>query len=943
MGGMAPDERGDSERVSGAATVPDGPGDAPRDRIHTAETLSAASPSFGEVPALDRGVCVDRYVILDRIGAGGMGVVYAAYDPELDRRVAIKLVRTRAGAEHQRVARDRLLREAQGLAQLSHPNVVSVHDAGTYGDDVFLAMELVSGKSLSDALAGGELSRTELRRILLAAGRGLAAAHRAGLVHRDIKPSNIVIGDDGRVRVLDFGLVRATADDEDARDPPELASSDAHSENRLRTPLTEQGSLVGTPGYMAPESYLSNTADALSDQFAFCVTAFEALCGKRPFTGRNHRALRQAIVDGEPQVPDGVKLPRRIRRVLTRGLAKEPGDRYPSMDALLADLGAESVVTPARVIAVGAAGIALAAATFAVADHSSNAPAPCADASSELAGTWDDRAMGQVRAAFEATGVRYASSSFDRVAEILDAYAAGWVEMRTESCRATRVRGAQSEHLLDLRAACLDRRRQQLGALVQVFAKEADKDVVKKSAAAASSLPPLASCADADALTAAIPPPDDPVVAARVKKLMPDLDRAEALVEAGRYAAAAKLAEQLVSTANDIGYDHTRAEASYLRGIALVRGGDGKGGEAPLRDAVHAAARAHDDRLEARAWSTMVHELGREARFDEAILAGDAARAVIERSGNDPLLRSMLLSNIGAVLNRQEHFEESEKMFRQGIELREKAGATDDPEFASMLSNLANSLSEQHEYDEARRNYDRAIRVWTHTLGPDHPQIGIPLNNLGNSLADQGKYDEAAGYYERAIAQWERSLGPDSALLAYPENGIGGVLESQGRLDDAWPHLERAYELTKKALGPEHPDVGMALGNLGQIRLGQKRYADALHYFEESLRLQEKGMGSDYPGLAYPLTGMGNSLVELGQPTRALPLLERAWRLRKPAHPTPDSAAATELALARALWASHGNRARARSLARDALARLGDTADWQPIRDEIEAWLAHPN
>lgn len=922
--------------MSSDPTVPDRPSGLAR----TADTR--ASTPVSDRGALDRGVCVDRYVIVDRIGAGGMGIVYAAYDPELDRRVAIKLVRAHGSAEHRRVARDRLLREAQALAQLSHPNVVSVYDAGTYGEDVFLAMELVTGRSFAEALQAGSLSRAEVRHVLLAAGNGLAAAHRAGLVHRDIKPSNIGLGDDGRVRVLDFGLVRAAADEgEDRGSPSSSLSGDSQGESRLRTPLTELGTAPGTPAYMAPESYVSDVADELSDQFAFCVMAFEALYGERPFGGADREQLRDAIVVGTPKVPDGVRVPRRLRRVLLRGLAKQPGDRYPSMDALLAELGAAPLVTPARAVAVVAVATALVAGGFAVTGP--RAPALCSSAASELAGVWDDGVEAEVRASFDATGARYASSSFDRVAVMLDDYAASWVDMRDEACRATRVRGVQSEQLLDLRTACLDRRRQQLGALVQVLAHDADEDVVNKAASAVAALPPLSTCADVVALTAAVPPPDDPVIAGRVRGLTVELDRASALIDAGRYAVASKLTERLIADADAIGYDHSRAEANLLDGLARVRAGDGKGAEPPLRAAVLAAARARDDYLTAHAWSVLVYAIGRQGRLDDALLVGDAARVAVERAGNDTVLRSTLLSNLGGILNQLERYEESERMFAEAIELRERAGAIDDPQYASILSNMGNSLSEQGRYDEARGYYDRAIEVWQRTLGPDHPQIGIPLNNLGNSLSDQGKYDVAMQYYQQAIDQWERSLGPDSSLLAYPLNGMGGALLEQHRYDDAWPYLWRAYELSKASLGPDHPDVGMAVGNLGEVRLAQHRYEDALRYFEESLALQEGGLGSEHPALSFPLTGMGLSLLGLDQPDRALPLLERAWRLREPAHPAPVEAATTEFALAKALWRTGSNRARARALARSAVARLGDAPAWKPMRDEIAAWQARPD
>src|SRR5690349_17448959 len=196
------------------------------------------------------GDTVGRFVVLQRLGEGGMGVVYTAYDPELDRKVAIKLLKS---AEE---GHARLLREAQAMARLQHPNVIAVHDVGTLpGNRVFVAMELVAGATLRGWLKAAPRAWREVIAIMRQAGVGLAAAHDAGLVHRDFKPDNVLVGDDGRVRVMDFGLARLGAAD------PEL-SSGSHDTGPLSTPLTMAGTVVGTPAYMAPELFKGTSAEA---------------------------------------------------------------------------------------------------------------------------------------------------------------------------------------------------------------------------------------------------------------------------------------------------------------------------------------------------------------------------------------------------------------------------------------------------------------------------------------------------------------------------------------------------------------------------------------------------------------------------------------------------------------------------------------------------------
>ncbi|MBZ0239052.1 MAG: serine/threonine protein kinase, partial [Deltaproteobacteria bacterium] len=304
-------------------------------------------------PPLPSGTRVGRYVLQQELARGGMGVVYRAHDPELERGVAVKVVRVRSQRALQ--ARERLLREAQALAQLSHPNVISIHDVGTHDGDVFIAMELVDGESLRAWLRTTRPWRDTMV-VLLAAGRGLAAAHAAGMVHRDFKPDNVMIGRDGRVRVLDFGLARpapdtadpdtADPDDDDDDDdigretesaPDAVAQRDAPaSALRFAARLTAAGGIVGTPGYMSPEQHRAAGLDALSDQFSFCVTAWEAVCGRRPFAGATLEALRAAKETKRIEAGGEAAVPARIRRILRRGLAPAPQDRFPSMDALLA-------------------------------------------------------------------------------------------------------------------------------------------------------------------------------------------------------------------------------------------------------------------------------------------------------------------------------------------------------------------------------------------------------------------------------------------------------------------------------------------------------------------------------------------------------------------------------------------------------------------------------
>lgn len=302
------------------------------------------------------GTKVGRFVVIGELGEGAMGVVYAAHDRELDRQVALKVLRGGGASEEDRM---RMLREGQAMARVTHPNVITVYEVGVTGGLVFLAQELLDGGTLGRWL---ERARPHAKIIdkFLAAGRGLAAAHKAGLVHRDFKPDNVLLGKDGRVRVSDFGLARSLGASDDGATSSKadtVAGGGAGPSPMSR--LTRTGAMMGTPMFMAPEQHRGDRADERCDQFAFCVALYHALYGDWPFAGNTTVALADAVLEGRLQKPPrGHRVPARLRRILLRGLRTDPDDRYPSMDALLADL----VRPPSRklrVLAVAVAAIAV--------------------------------------------------------------------------------------------------------------------------------------------------------------------------------------------------------------------------------------------------------------------------------------------------------------------------------------------------------------------------------------------------------------------------------------------------------------------------------------------------------------------------------------------------------------------------------------------------------
>ncbi|MBS1148537.1 MAG: protein kinase [Myxococcaceae bacterium] len=311
---------------------------------------TAASGNPRESAPRHTGEKIGRFLVIEKVGEGGMGAVYAAHDPMLNRKVALKLLRRELSHASYGA---RMMREAQALAKLSHPNVVNVHDVGMSDGRMFLAMEHIEGAALSEVLRDPQ-PWTKVLALFLEAGRGLAAAHNAGLIHRDFKPQNAMVGRDGRVRVLDFGLARDAS--EDAR--PEAEAAGAVD---LASPLTRTGALMGTPLYMAPEQFEAAACDARTDQFSFCVSLWEGLYGERPFAGLTLEELKRAVLTRTLRpIPRGRKVPAKVHQALVRGLSPARADRFPSMEALL------QVLTPrsrrwsiALVVALGAVSLPL--------------------------------------------------------------------------------------------------------------------------------------------------------------------------------------------------------------------------------------------------------------------------------------------------------------------------------------------------------------------------------------------------------------------------------------------------------------------------------------------------------------------------------------------------------------------------------------------------------
>ena len=689
-----------------AADDSDGAGEVP--------VLGDTMPSAARSRAAGEAGRVGRFVLLEWLGSGGMGVVWSAFDPELDRSIAVKLLHRSHSRDHS-VAR--FLREAQAMARLSHPNVAQIYDVGVVDDQVFIAMELVAGRTLSKWLAEAPRSWREVLDVYVQAGRGLAAAHARGLVHRDFKPDNVLIGDDGRVRVADFGLA-GEDDGSRAVRPPRMDAPVRAGHELLSASLTGASSWMGTPAYMSPEQHQRRPAGPASDQFSFCVALWEGLFGGPPFPRTTLAELSDAVTAGRVGEPPAASLvPRRIALLVRRGLAPRPEERHPDMTTLLRAL--ERAAAPRGRTYLAGLGFACAAAVGGFMAAKAIDPIDvCELGAREIAEVWTDERREAAREAFVHAGPAFIAEVWPRVEADLDAYADAWEAAYRGACEARRGR-TESDALAQRRLACLRQRKAAVGEAARLLA-ERDAAVSLRALELTHKLPAIAACVDVARLTDDAAPPDDPETARRVVAVEEALVRVKSLGDLGRHATARELADRLLVEAEGIDHPPLVARAllaraqlslhdndeSFTRTIALLR---------------RAAAVAVAARVDESAAEAMVHLLYLRGRSP-----GQAAReledlellaAHVARLPSPGPLRGLLLNNAAVVALARGEPAEARRLLAEALAVKRAAGVPR-VELAYTRSNLA-----MLEEDPAVRSHEmrQVVEIFDEDLGAAHP------------------------------------------------------------------------------------------------------------------------------------------------------------------------------------------------------------------------------
>ena len=926
---------------------------------------------------------IGRYMPLRRLGAGAMGEVLLAYDEHLDRRVALKIVRAMGQSSADLYAR--MLREAQGLARLSHPNVVQVYEAGEFDGRVFLAMEYVEGETLRTWSMSHPRSWREVLARCLEAARGLAAAHAAGLVHRDFKPDNVIVGADGRVRVLDFGLVRAEGEggvgDRLLAVRPSGATASLTS-GALESELTAAHSLIGTPAYMSPEQHLREVADARADTFALCVTLYELLYGVRPFAGRDQATIMRAVLQRRlTPPPEGRRIPGWVRRAILRGLAVEPAARWPTIDALIAALERDPRAAWGRRLGIGAVAAALAGAGWAAARSDARERAACEGGAAAMAGIWDEGRREAVRAGLGASGVAYAEAVQARVEAGLDAYRDGWIAMHREACLDHR-RGIHSGELLDRRMACLAERREALGALVEVLAG-ADAGLVERASAAVGELPRVAACGDLASLGARVRPPDDAAAAAAVQALRVRAGEARALALAGRYDDALGRVDALAADAASLGYAPLAVELDVLRGRVLVDRGDWGGAEAVLEAAYYEArALGHDAAaLEAALASVPAAGLGR-SDFAQAGRWLRLAEAEVRR-GAAPGAEAEVRGAAAALQVMRGDYEAAIEAFERAIAARRRIDGDGHPGLVDLYSGLGSAYFKRGRMSEASATFALALAVGEVALGPEHPQVGQVLGRIGMIASRERRFDEAAAALERALAISEGALGAEHPRVAEVLSYLGELEIRRRAYPRAIERLRRAVAIAEAAhgeehvrvatflgsltvalykagegelalaaatralvigdarLGREHPNAAIFAANLGEILNERGAFAEARPHLGRAARVLGRALGESRPELGPIHRELARALLGVGEAEVALSHARLGVELTKGGGVEPDEAALAHFILAQAIAATGGDGEEARAHA-EAARRFfaAEPALWATRLAAVDAWVA---
>lgn len=771
-----------------------------------------------------------------------MSTVYLADDPTLGREVALKIISD--PASDPRSQHERVLEEARAIATLAHPNVVQVFGLSAVEGRWLMVMEYIEGSTLRGWLERRRPTIDEVVDVMVEAGQGLAAAHAAGVVHRDIKPENIACAADGRVVLVDFGLATALPRSGDV--------------------LPRSRATAGSPAYLANAQLRGEPADPASDQFAYCVTFYEALAGRRPFPDPvDARALEAR--GSPPSAPPDV--PRWLWSILERGLRPAAVTRHRSMNALVASLAVARRTRKRRLRVASLSGAAVVGVGALVFASSGDDPEPCPDADRELEAAWGARARGDLEAALSDTTPSSIGESSGNVAVRLDAYAEQWLRTRGEACVAG-LRGELDANQLDATMGCLRDRRAELAALVHVLI-DGDEATLRDAPLAARELDPPTSCRGVTVRRELSKGPAAALAQARAFE-------AAGLYESG-IAALEPQARDAVSSSD-------RAAIAFQLGALYDRSGRPERGRVWLERALWDATAAGNDDLALRAATSLIHVVGFALADEEGGRRWvQYARSALQRRGRSEGRVGDLEVAEGLLDFGAGRFAQAQRHLEAALEVQLAAGASA-LEIADVHTRLGNVALERGRFNASAEHHEKALELRREELGRWHPVIGESLGNLANARLDQGDLQGGRATMLEALEVLSKSLGETHPIVAIVENNLGNLEADGGNDDAALHHYARAIEISKAALGEDHPRVATMLDNRASVLRRSGELADAREQIEAALSIRERKLGPDHPDVAYSCMSLGNLEAQVGNTERALELQRRALAIVRATH-----------------------------------------------------------
>ncbi len=822
---------------------------------------------------------IGRYSVGSCLGAGGMGEVYAGYDEALDRKIALKLLHPHRADEDARVgdasqSRVRVLREAKTLAKLSHPNVVHVYEVGETEGRIFIAMEFIAGTTMRQWLASEDRSWREVLAHYLAAGRGLAAVHRAGMIHRDFKPDNVLLGEDGRVCVADFGLARPVA--------PQASMEGSTASSGTRDgpmQITRTSHIAGTPAYMAPEQLHGKAVGAHSDQFGFCVALYEGLYGCAPFPGATVGAKLIAMDAGATAPPRRSKVPRRLWRALARGLAVDPKARFASLDTLLHALDPVRA-RRRRALAVGGLAVVGGAAALVVATQP---PDPCPLPSNDTLG-WGAEDRARVDEGLRNTGLVYAGTTAQAVLEKLDERVGTLAQAQQQTCEATHLRHVQSEDLLDQRMFCLEGIAGRLHGVVDALA-QADAEAVDHAVAVVEQLPRSQMCT-AETTVYGMAPPASPEQAVAVTEGRSRLAATRATFELGDAPRAHEELSSLQATIEAVAYTPLTAELRDLQGRVAQRMGDPVAAAQLLIQAGELADGSRHDVLAAEIWNKLTLIGYRDLTPQDAARWLPHARAAVHRIGSPPRLRTTISRHEGHLAIHQGQLERARALLTEVLEQRRTQG--DPLAIASAAGSLASLYKLIDEPVATLALHKQQRRIYAQHLGFTHPRMAEAEYNLGATLVALGREQEARMHLESALTLWTERYGPHHLDLALVHIALQQVEQTVGTVDQMLHHAVEARRIRRASLPADHIHVAEAEMVVGMSRLFRGDLVEATEAYRTAWEGLRATLGDDDPRSALARANLAEALLLLGRHDEAEAHAKAAWRVlqgKLPDHP----------------------------------------------------------